>query len=741
MNIKRIVALLCLQMMLSIAAFAGGSSNANVEDGNKFYKEFDFKRAVACYLKALKQEPQSTLILQHIADSYRLMNDWNSAKPYYAQLVSHNKIKPQNYVYYAEALREAKDYQNAKIYYEKYLEVFPEDSSVKEQISLIDKTRDLLNSDAVYEITNMKEINTPYSESGVTFYGLNDIYFCSNRKPENHVKRTDSWTDNPFMKIYTAQVDSLGNLKSASLLPSDVVNKTYHESYPCYNEKFDELYFDGSNYNGNRPFFSVDKTVKLKIYKVEFLPDVEKWDGELKEAVPFNSREYSVCQPSLTKRGDTLFFTSDMPGGYGRADVYLSVRQPDGSWGPPVNLGPGINSSGDDMFPFIANDGTLYFASNGHVGIGGLDIFSSKCVNGVWSQAKNLGAPINTNSDDFGYVIRKDNKTGYFCSNRPGGAGDDDIYSFSRSGKILNGITYNGYTGAPIGDVTVQMNTNLGLPKTITSADGSFSFSAIANTDYNITATKPGFNDAQKSIHLTDSTGVVRIPMYPEGNIKLDVIVLDKKSRKPLDSVEVKLMKLPDGSPILAYTNDKGNCTFPLDTNAQYRIEAYKETGDTAEKYLRVSDGVSTKGIYPPAVKEETLELDMQLEKVKKEVPIKIDNIYYDLDKYDIRPDAAIELNKLVKILADNPTMELELSSHTDCRGTADYNLVLSKLRAQSAVDYIRSQGIDRARMTAAGYGETMLVNNCKCEGDFIVPCTEEKHQENRRTEFKIKKF
>ncbi len=733
MKIRRIVTLLCLLMIISIVSFAGNSNATNL--GDQYYKQFDFKMALASYQKALKQDKNSTYLTQRIADCYRLINDWASAKPYYAELVSHNRIKPQNYIYYAQALREGKDYTQAKVYYAKYLEVYPEDSSVREQINWIDRTQELMVSHVVYDITNMKDINTPYSEFGVTFYGLNDIYFCSNRKPDNYVKRTDSWTNNPFLKIYAAQViDSLGTLNNVSPLPSSIVNQKYHAAAPCYNEKLDELYFDQSNYDGKRAFFSADKTVKLKIYKVAYSPDADKWDGELKEAVPFNSREYSVCHPSLNKKGDTLYFTSDMPGGYGRADIYLSARQHDGGWGPPVNLGPGINTSGDDMFPFIAADGTLYFSSNGHVGIGGLDIFYSRFQKGEWTTPTNLGAPINSNMDDFGYVIRSNNKSGYFCSNRNGGAGDDDIYSFVRMGINISGITVNGNTGDSISGATVEMKLNTQKLRATSGRDGSFSFNAQPNFNYTFTAKKEGFREANIDFMITDSTRYVRIPMYADSST-LEVVVLDKKTHSPIDSVQMKLTKQPGPGSQVSYTNKEGKGSFAINPNSNYKLDAYKETGDSMEKYLRVTKDISTKGA-PPVISEK-----VELDKVKKKVPIKIENIYYDLDKWDIRPDAAIELNKLVKILMDNPTMVIELSSHTDCRGTSEYNLLLSKLRAQSAVEYIKSQGIDRARMSAAGYGESRLVNNCKCEDNYEVPCSEVQHQANRRTEFKIMKF
>ncbi len=734
MNTKRIFSLLILMIALSAAAFA--RSSTSIDMGNLYYKQFNFKKAVLFYEKALKHDKANTYLLQHIADSYRLMNNWPAARPYYQQL-SADKENPLNMLYYAEALRADKDYPQAKIYYTKYLAVVPNDSSVREQLNWIDRTKELSNEHMLYQITNLKGINSPFSDFGVTMHGADDIYFCSNRRPDAYVIRVDNWTKGSFLKLYRAEVkDSFGTVKDSKLIASTTVNKKFHQGTPCYNEKLNELYFDRSNYNGKRAFFASDKTVKLKIFKVGWLPDANKWDGELKEAVPFNSRDYSVCHPSLNKGGDTLYFTSDMPGGYGRSDIYMSVRQRGGEWGPPSNLGPGINTSGDDMFPFIAEDGTLYFASDGHMGLGGLDIFSSKYEKGNWTEPKNIGAPINSNADDFGYVIKSDNKHGYFCSNRDGGMGDDDIYSFERKCVMVNGLTYNGYTREPIEGAAIEAKPTIGA-NILTAKEGTFSFCTDPNSDYAITAKKEGFHQANVNYHVTEHPEQLNIPMYPLGDIKLEVTVQDRKTHLPLDSARVKVTNLYLTKDEICYTNKEGKCMFLADTNTRYRIAASKETGDRNEKYINVSTEISTKGYYPPSLVKQLVELD----KVKIGVPIKIENIYYDLDKWFIRPDAAIELNRLVKILADNPTMEIELSSHTDCRASAQYNLTLSKKRAQSAVEYIASQGINMKRMTSVGYGKSKLLNKCRCEGKDIVPCTEEEHQVNRRTEFKIKKF
>ncbi|MES2620411.1 MAG: carboxypeptidase regulatory-like domain-containing protein [Bacteroidota bacterium] len=715
-----------------------------VKVGDWYYKQFDYRKAIMFYEKALKKDNANTYVLQKTADSYRLINDWVKAEEYYAQLATQSNANVINKLYYAEALRANQKYAEAKVYYKDYSDAVPGDVSVKERLQGIDKVESLSKDRGFYDIKNEAAVNSKYSEFGVTLYKDTGIYFCTNRLPDNYVVHEDNWTGGNFLEIYQAfKTDTIGTLSKCEPMPGRQPNRKYHEGTSNYNDKMQELYIDRSNYNGKRAFPSADKTVKLKIYRIVWLPDAKRWGDELIEAVPFNDKEYSVGHPSLTKDGKTLYFASDKPGGYGGVDIYTSTREIGGQWGTPINLGPKVNTTGDEMFPNIAEDGNLYFASNGHTGLGGLDVFSSSLIktgNKItnWTDPENLGYPINTNSDDFGYVIHRDQKRGYFVSNRPGGQGDDDIYSFTRKGVILNGIVYEEATGLPIADAEVIMKEEeVEKAKLKSGREGDFTTAAVPGRRYKFFATKPGYLPAELTVDVKEKPDLVKIPMVAEGGINLEVTVLDRRTRDPLEGAEVKIVNTTTNKEELCSSNKDGKCMFSLEPNTNYRLQASKETGEPDTKYLTVTGTQSTVGKKAPS----TLYSVLELEKVKKGVAIKIENIYYDLDKWFIRPDAAKELDKLVKVLKDNPTLEIELSSHTDCRATAKYNMQLSSKRAESAVNYIASQGVDGRRMIAAGYGESRLVNKCQCEGTVKIDCNDTEHQENRRTEFKILKF
>jgi outer membrane protein OmpA-like peptidoglycan-associated protein len=339
-----------------------------------------------------------------------------------------------------------------------------------------------------------------------------------------------------------------------------------------------------------------------------------------------------------------------MPGSLGDTDIYYSLRKADGSWGEPVNAGPVINTSGRESFPYVDADGKLYFASDGHLGMGGLDIFSAEGERGNWRVVKNLGYPINTPQNDYGIMFTEPGKRGLLSSNRDSQNGTDDIYSFNILKKPV-----------------VLAITTLGRYQ----------------------------NKLKQTVQ--DPLPNTRILMSQQNSKDSTVVITDEKAQSFVDA-------------------RAGN--------------AYTFTGSKIGFLKMVSS------IAIPDTAPDTVQVALLFDKNEVEKAIVLENIYYDLDKWDIRPDAAKELDKLVTLLKNNPAVEIEMGAHTDSRESHKYNQLLSERRAQAAVDYLVSKGIERNRLTAKGYGKTRLVNKCS-DG---VECPEEEHQKNRRTEFTIKK-
>src|SRR5690606_6221901 len=365
-------------------------------------------------------------------------------------------------------------------------------------------------------------------------------------------------------------------------------------------------------------------TNKLELYSYKKDATTGEWHAE-----PFvynNVKEYSVGHAALAPDGTTLYFVSDMPGGHGGTDIWFCKRQSDGQWGAPENAGSGVNSAGNEMFPNIAPDGTLYYSSDGLLGMGGLDIYQSMGSENRWSTPAKMRYPINSARDDCGLVnvvVNEETVSGYLSSNRQGSVGADDIFAFALEKPkiiiILQGTTANKQTGERLtANVTLFDGTKEIVARTQSTENGTFEFVLDRDLDYQVFATKAGYHPDSASVSTVGTT----------------------KS----DTLHVALL------------------LDPVFTVGQ-RIE--------------------------------------------------LENIYYDFDKHNIRPDAAEILDRLVKIMQDYPTLKIELSSHTDSRGSDTYNQALSQRRAGAAVDYLVSRGIGRDRMVAQGYGETRLVNDC----------------------------
>lgn len=509
---------------------------------------------------------------------------------------------------------------------------------------------------ATYQIKNVS-INSSFADFSPMYY-RNGIIFAS----ELNASGKDNWEPRnaPHLDLFFA---NMLNADDPAILGSPekltVINTGLHEGTSSTTADFTTMFFTANYTTSNS-----DGVNKLRL--MSSTSNGSNWSKP--SDFPFNNPNYSLGHPALTADGKTLYFASDMPGSMGGTDIYVS-RLSGSGWSRPENLGAAINTSGNEMFPFIAQDGTLYFASTGHSSMGGLDIFSSVEQGSSWSKSQALPTPINSVADDFGLIINAENTQGYFSSNRNGGKGNDDIYSFTTS---------------PV---------------------------------------KPAL-----------------ISCLVKGK------VFEKDSGAPVINALVKLIETRTGSTEVATTDNSGMYSFAVNSEEDYTIYV------TKRNYFTEVRSFSTKGKDCKSPLEQNIPLDISISKIPDE-PISIiagggssrpdlplptiNNIYYDFDKDNIRLDAQIELDKIVKFMKDNPDVKIELLSHTDSRGKEDYNLALSERRAQSAMIYIISKGIAPSQITAKGMGETKIINKCK---NGIV-CTDAEHEQNRRTEFVITGF
>lgn len=510
----------------------------------------------------------------------------------------------------------------------------------------------VLGQGGSYQIKNL-EVNTKYSDFGTSYYGEEEVIFASSRPNKNKSKR--NWTNGqPYLDLYKGLISSDGEISDYDVFSSNL-NTQYHESNAVFTKDLRTVYFTRNNYyEGHYGKDSIGWN-NLKMFRADVSEDGE-WSNVV--PMPFNDDNYSVGHPALSPDERTLYFTSDMPGSMGMTDIFKVSINGDGSYGMPENLGSGVNTAGKEMFPYVSQDGKLYFSSDSRAGgMGGLDIYVVSLDN-LEMEPVRLSAPLNSLSDDFAFVVDEEKHTGYFSSNREGGHGDDDIYYFIETSspeincmQNITGVVRDAKTGALLPESTVTLyKDGEKLESVVVGSDASFAFEGMdCSTSYVVKAERELYRGDEETVNTGKKSGM---------------------------NLNVPMNLTPDGGAI-ASTRAIDECQFALDN---------------------------------------------------------INNIYFDLDKYYIRPDAAIELEKVVKIMKRCKDIKIEARSHTDSRASHAYNVTLSENRAKSTVDYLIKRGIDPSRLKWKGFGETQLVNGCS-DG---VKCTEAEHQVNRRTEFVI---
>jgi len=766
---------------------------ASFLQANKEYNMLAFARAAELYEKSLKESfKDSTAKLDamiKLAHSYRQIRDTRNAERVYRSVIAGNKdLTGENvncYLYYAQALASNGKLEESRDAYEKFDKIQSEDARGKDFTKLYKAPAKLSKNATSYTVEYL-DINTNRAEFSPTYY-KKGIVFVAARNEGTSVKRIYTWNNTAFLDLYelpdlsvlnksTGATSSLGGSNASKkpvkgsymlgkdeytsptpndsklvgygksysgnslepLQPSPIetkvlgnkINSKYHEGQATFFKDGNKMLFTRNNYLNGKYGESKEGINKLKLYSADLVK--EEWTN-IKE-LPFNSDEYSTGDPSLSRDDKLLYFVSDMPGGLGGTDIYV-VKNENGKWSTPLNLGPAVNTKGNERFPFVDEAGNLYFSSDGHAGLGDLDIFYVKLIDGVIAKkATNLGSPINSSKDDFGIITDGERKNGYFSSNRKRGGADDDIYRFSRSGPLqacqeLVVKVIDAETKASLSNATVELSNKEGADGEVkslkTDSEGNLQLCLDVENDYLFKASNEGYlnNNLSFTTKDLDDSEIAQLEI-PLDKIKLKPktfritgIVSTQKDKKPIPGVKVILRNECDSTIQEAMTDEAGMYRFEIPVGCDYTIEALKDNFGTMGSHVK--GGENTEANFTMFEKGDV---------------IRIDNIYYDLNKWKIRPDAEIELNRLVEMMNKYPKMKIEFGSHTDSRSSTKYNKTLSTKRAKAAVAYIVKKGIDAKRVVAAGYGESKPVNKCK-DG---VPCTEEEHQQNRRTEIKI---
>lgn len=636
--------------IISVFSFNGYAQKNKAVTADKKYDSYAYIDAIKTYERVAEKGYKSVDMFQKLGNAYYFNSEFEKAAKWYTELFAMNSdLEPEYYYRYAQSLKSIGQDDKSNQMLEKFNEKSGNDSRAK----LFSKNRNYLEeikaNSGRYKIEDAG-INSKYSDYGSSFH-LNKLVFASARDTGSLGQRKHKWTNQYFTNLYEAE---LGDAMAPSTIAkfSKSVNSKFNESTPVFTKDGKTMYFTRNNFLDGVKGKDVNRVTLIKIYKASLENDQWVKITEL----PFDSDLYSVAHPALSADEKTLYFASDMPGTIGQSDIFKVAIKDDGSYGTPENLGNTINTEGKETFPFVTDENEIYFASDGHPGLGGLDIFTAKIEpNGSFDNVQNIGAEANSAKDDFAYLIDTKSRKGFLTSNRDGGQGYDDIYKFLETKKLiceqeLFGIITDKETGIILPDTKLTLYDSKFTPigTTVSDKDGRYTFKVECKNNYNVRAEKTGYTTKEQNITISKENGKTELNF-----------ALDKEGCK------------------VAVGDDLGKC-------------------------------------------------------------FGIKMIYFDLDKYNIRIEAAIDLEKILDVLNQNPTMTLDIRSHTDCRQTIKYNEILSDRRAKSTIDWLVKNGVEKSRLTGKGYGESQLVNDCGCEPTNKSNCTEEQHQANRRSEFII---
>lgn len=641
---------------ITITAF---SQENKIKKANERYNNLAYIDAIEIYEQVAKKGFKSKELFQKLGNSYYFNGELKEANNWYSELFklstisnSENFVNPEYYYRYSQTLKSVGDVAKS----DEYLRLFSLKSQNDHRAQLYVNNKNYLEkikmNSGRYTIHPLN-VNSSYSDYGSTFYNSQFI-FASSRLNFKGCDRLNKWDNQAYTNLLVSTPDNNGNFGPAELF-SKKLDFKFNVSTPVFTKDGKTVYFTRNNYNREKGNKNKVQSVFLKIYKATY----KDGDWSSITELPFNSKTYNVAHPALSPDEKTLYFASDMPGAIGESDLYKVKIYEDGTYGKPENLGTTINTEGRETFPFISESNELFFASDGQLGLGGLDIFAAQInADGSISKPENIGAPVNSSFDDFCYYINPKTKQGFFSSNRNTGLGFDDIYKFTENR-----------------------------------------------------------------------------PLIPDFNKSFDVYIVDKETNYPIPNAGISLFDEKMNLLTKIVSNDLG--IYKIDNfegGKTYLIRAEKENYETVEKRIFVNYGLEKKSY--------TVFIDQKLQKIRLGLDLaKLFNchdIYFNLDQFTIRKDAEVELAKVAEVMKLKPYIMVDVRAHSDSRQTDAYNLRLSNLRAKSTINWlVKVGGIDPKRLSGRGYGESQILNKCT-NG---VPCTEEEHAINRRSEFIIVGF
>lgn len=719
----KIIYLLLVSFFSAATCISSFAQNIHLSKANDYYNHLSYSEAITEYEAALKKNPELVKAKINLADCYRLTGSSEKAEYWYQQVTQSPDAEQIHKYYYGQSLLNNKKYELAKSWFNKYNIEFPNDQRGSLALKSIENLPVYFKDSASYKLSKLS-INSENGDFCPVLYN-DGIVFTSSRDNNKISQHTHEWTGQPFLSLYYAT----GKANAfKEITPFDLhLQIKYNDGPVSFNQKGDEIYITRNNIDKARSLIKKNQAINLQIFHAKKENDTWREIDDFK----YNSNEYNCGHTALSPDGSRLYFASDMPGGSGGMDLYVCEKDSSG-WAKPVNLGSRINTPGNELFPYLHDDGTFIFSSNGRDGLGGLDVYSCTMKAGnIIDEPKNMGAPINSSEDDFGVIY--DNKThmGYLSTNRDYKNANDEIYSFTRILK-LTGIVVKKGTDIPIAGSTVTLKTKDFIEgETLSKEDGTFEMTIKQGNDYIVEASKEEYSIDVKSFSTHEAFPKenyhvkLELNHNPKKTYKLIVHVIDKTTRAPIMDATIGLDQTEQ---TLGYTDSKGTWSQELKPNSSIHLIVTK-------------DGYQPKVIYMSnegQTKEKDYEFIVELLKGEDIGPYarwyKI--IYFDFDKSNIRsPDADKTMEEVLAFVNAHSEVRLLMNSYCDARGTAAYNMKLSKKRAQGATDWLVKRGMESKMVEKMEWGgESMLINKCS-DGSL---CSEEDHQLNRRTEIRV---
>jgi outer membrane protein OmpA-like peptidoglycan-associated protein len=735
---------LILLIFIALIATFSFSQNRKAKKADVYFSKLSYSKAIPLYLKMVDSKLNSPQIQAKLAYSFFQIGNISKSVEFYSLAFSASQDFPKDYFfYYAQALKQTGNYAES----DKWMSVFyHKDTADLRAISYWKSTDYLGNIQSMDPYAKIEAVsfNSPFADfGGYSYTKKEEVLFVSARKPKLNGNKW-TWNGENYLD-YFAVKNQVVRKKSNGVTRK--LNSNFHEGPLCFNSDESMVYFTRNNLSRGKSRRDSTGIQNLKLCIADVTPDGSFVN--IRE-LAINSKNHSVGHPTISADGKTLYFVSDMPGGFGGADIYKASILPNGEIVNPINLGDKINTEGQEMFPWVTADGVLCFSSDGHIGLGGLDVFFAPMQDaGMPVEVYHGGPFINSERDDFAFILNKDGKNGYLSSNR-GENGDDNIFSFNLLKPLVFGIQLNGVlsdelTADGIAGATIYLLNQAGeiVDSTTTDANGKYQFTLQQNENYRVRATYKDRKSETFDVAVSTAENATisqKIKLLDPPATDFQLFVINKESKQGIQDVKIHIKEVKSGRSLAEQiTNSTGNAHNPIpsirnDKNTKLELKFSKQGYLT--KKIQVDENVSNSEIQAMKIELIPLRIGMNLAEL-----VNINPILFDLNKSDIRKDAQVELDKIVEILNDNPTLEVELGSHTDCRSSYDYNMKLSDSRAKASAAYVRARITNAKRIYGKGYGESKLKLYCPCEGTIKNNCLEEEHQQNRRTEFVLRKL